>query len=119
VHGLSNALTLALATPVKVDEASAHVSPESFQPSKSKAAAFLDALEACDFKAVTIPRTASPGAPAIPPSNPPGEAEDDMVSTSEVKVIMEQLKALRALDECSIALSVTTNFAYWKLGVSC
>jgi hypothetical protein len=34
-----------------------------------------------------------------------------MISMSEVKGVMEQLKVLRTLDERSIALSVTTNFA--------
>jgi hypothetical protein len=74
VHGLSNALTLALTAPVKVDVASEHASPDSFQLSKSKAAAFFDALEARDFKVATIPRTAS-GAPAIPPSIPLGDPD--------------------------------------------
>jgi hypothetical protein len=100
-----------------VDVASEHDSPYSFQLSKSKAAAFLDALEVRNFKLAAPPRTAS-GAPAISTSTPPGDAEEETMSTSEVKGIMEQLKVLRTLDERSIALSVTTNFAYWKLGVS-
>jgi hypothetical protein len=37
------------------------------------------------------------------------------MSVGEVKTIM---KVLRTLDERSTALSVATNFAYWKLGVS-
>jgi hypothetical protein len=50
VHGLSNALTLALASPVKLDAASEHDFPDSYQISKSKAAAFLDALEGRNFQ---------------------------------------------------------------------
>jgi hypothetical protein len=91
VHGRPNALTLALASPVKLDAASEHDFPDSSQISESKAAAFLDALKARNFMVAAISRTAS-SAPAILPSTPPGDADDEMISTNEVKGIMEQLK---------------------------
>jgi hypothetical protein len=47
-----------------------------------------------------------------------GDVDVAMSSLIEVKGIVEQLSVLRTLDEQSTALSVSTNFAYWRLGVA-
>jgi hypothetical protein len=46
------------------------------------------------------------------------EMELAMPSAGEIKGIMEQLKVLQTLDERSMTLSVSINFAYWRLGVA-
>jgi hypothetical protein len=41
-----------------------------------------------------------------------------MSSASEIKGIVDQLRVLQNLDERYMTLSVSTNFAYWRLGVA-
>ena len=46
------------------------------------------------------------------------EVDVAMSSASEIKGIMDQISVLQTLDERYMALSVSTNFAYWRLGVA-
>jgi hypothetical protein len=45
------------------------------------------------------------------------ELDVAMSSASEIKGNMDQLRVLQTLDERSMTLSVSTNFAYWRLGI--
>jgi hypothetical protein len=76
VHGLSNALTLAIASPVKVDLSRERDSQDPVQLSKSKAlAALLDALEDRDFTGATTQAVAAhPESSASHPGILPGPA---------------------------------------------
>jgi hypothetical protein len=96
------------------------VSQDPAQLPKSKAFAFLDALEVRDFAGTTSGAvSAHPvAASVVLPDALRRDIGDVEMSVSEVKTIMQQLTVLRTLDERSTELSVATNFAYWKLGVS-
>ena len=78
--------------------------------------ALLDALEARD----SIRHAGSHPKPL--PTSCEGlmgeEVDVAMSSASEIKGIMDQLRVLQMLDERSMTLSVSTNFAYWRLGVA-
>ena len=88
---------------------------------KSKAMALLDALEARDYNYTSTIRHAASHPKPLPTSceGLMGEEVDvAMSSASEVKGITNQLRVLQTLDERSTTLSVSTNFAYWRLGVA-
>jgi hypothetical protein len=96
------------------------VSQDPAQLPKSKAFALLDALEVRDFADTTSrPVSAHPvAASVVLPDALRRDGGEVVMSVSEVKTIMDQLTVLRTLDERCTVLSVATNFAYWKLGVS-
>jgi hypothetical protein len=81
--------------------------------------ALLDALEARDYTSA-IRHAASH--PKYLPTSCEGlmgeEVDVAMSSASEIKGIMDQIRVLQTLDERSMTLSVSTNFAYWRLGVA-
>ncbi|RSH83659.1 hypothetical protein EHS25_005563 [Saitozyma podzolica] len=93
VHGLSNALTPALASPMKVSHDRERDSQDVVQPAKSKAIVLLDALEARDLTGTAF-RTVSaePVASAPHLGALPGGAGDVEMSVGKIEGIVEQLK---------------------------
>ena len=112
-------MTLAPPSGSPVDIERGRESQDPARPSKSKAMALLDALEARDFTSAIRHAASHPKPLPTPCEGLMGEEVDvAMSSASEIKGIMEQLRVLQTLDERSMTLSVSTNFAYWRLGVA-
>jgi hypothetical protein len=112
-------MTMAPPSGSPVDIERGRESEDPARPSKSKAMALLDLLEARDYTS-PIRHAASHTKPL--PTSCEGlmveEVDVAMSSASEIKGIMDQLRVLQTLDERSVTLSVSTNFAYWRLGVA-
>ena len=111
--------TLAPPSGSPVDIERGRESQDPARPSKSKAMALLDALEARNFTSAIRHASSHPKLLPTPCEGLMGEEVDvAMSSASELKGIMDQLRILRTLDERYMTLSVATNFAYWRLGVA-
>ncbi|GFZ44318.1 hypothetical protein JCM24511_02040 [Saitozyma sp. JCM 24511] len=116
-----NPVSMTLAPPSgnPVDIERGGESQDPSRPSKSKAMALLDALEARDYTSAIRHAASHPKPLLTSCEGLTGEEVDvPMSSASEIKGIRDQLRVLQTLDQRAMTLSVSTNFAYWRLGVA-
>jgi hypothetical protein len=110
-------LALPLGTPAVIDRDRGSQDPD--RPSRTKAMALLDILEARNFTN-SVRHVASHPKPLPTPCEGlmGGEMNVAMSSASEINGILDQLRVLETLDESYMTLTASTNFAYWRLGVA-
>jgi hypothetical protein len=112
-------MTLAPPSGSPVDIERGRESQDPARASKSKAMALLDALEARDYTSAIRHEASHPKPLPTSCEGLMGEEVDVAMSTaSEIKGIMDQIRVLQTLDQRYMTLSVSTNFAYWRLGVA-
>jgi hypothetical protein len=112
-------MTLAPSSGSPIDIDRGRESQDPARPSKSKAMALLDALEARNFTSAIRHAASHPKPLPTSCEGLMGEEVDVAMSpASEIKGITDQLRVLQTLDERYMTLSVSTNFAYWRLGVA-